>query len=73
MRSMSHVKGYVSPNRPLSVRVRPDGRKQEFIAVAHAAGDVPSDLVNDFISWYMGYSNDLPVRPTVERQGHGSS
>lgn len=65
---MSHVKGYTSPNRPLSVRIKPEGRKQEFIAIAHAADDVPSDVVNDLIAWYMGLTDELPARPIVERE-----
>ncbi|HEY9413537.1 MAG TPA: hypothetical protein VIQ30_02155 [Pseudonocardia sp.] len=64
---MSHTPGYVSPNRPLNLRIQPIGRKQEFLDVARAAGDVPTDLLNDFVAWYLGVTDELPTRPEVTR------
>jgi hypothetical protein len=64
---MSHTPGYVSPNRPLNLRIQPLGRKQEFIDVAKAAGEVPTDLLNGFIAWYLGY-DELPARPVIDRE-----
>lgn len=66
---MSHKPGYISPNRPLNVRIQPQGRKEEFVDIAYALGDTPSEVINGFIAWYLSYNDDLPTRPEVRRQG----
>jgi len=67
-----------SPNRSLNVRLTPL-KKQVFMSEANNEGSSASDLVQEFVNYWLGLTDELPernenvaarVRQAFETNGH---
>lgn len=61
---MSHKPGYVSPNRPLNLRLESVERKDQFLEVARRRGEVAAEIARQLIDFWLGIPGaTLPPGP----------